>query len=208
LATIIAASSALLAQSDLTPSQRQTHLQRIVQQAEHLSRVSQNLLQLARLGANSAIHCDWESVEELLGSLLAQLPFRQRVQVLVPQSAPLIWCNGVLVNQALGNLLENAHRYGPADTSIALRARFEQQSWQFEVQDQGTNLNEEQAEQLQMAFLQGREGGHPCGVGLGLALCRAIAIAHQGCLSFVREPSSTWRLQLPQPVAPEGLPVS
>lgn len=222
LATIIAASSALLAQADLAEPERRKHVQRILQQAQHLSSVSQNLLQLARLGAEHVIGCDWESVEEMLGSLLAQLPYRQQVHITAPQNAPLIWCNGVLINQALFNLLENAQRYGPRDGSIVLRAQYEQPCWQhevqrsdapdeqpcwqFEVQDQGMSLSEEQAEQLQSAFLQGREGGHPSGVGLGLALCRAIAKAHQGALSFTAEPSSTWRLRLPQPQAPAGLP--
>ncbi|RZA05254.1 MAG: DUF4118 domain-containing protein, partial [Moraxellaceae bacterium] len=58
LATIIGASSSLLAQENrLSQADQQAQIQRIYQQAQHLSRVSQNLLQLARLGSDAAIHC-------------------------------------------------------------------------------------------------------------------------------------------------------
>ncbi|HMU67105.1 MAG TPA: histidine kinase dimerization/phospho-acceptor domain-containing protein, partial [Cellvibrionaceae bacterium] len=203
LATIIGASSSLLAQElKLTQDQQQAQVQRIYQQAQHLARVSQNLLQLARLGSDVAIARAWEDPAEMLGSLLAQLPFRAQVQVQLPEAAPWVWCNSVLINQALANLLENAHQYGPKDAPIQLRGRLQAGLWLWQVQDGGTGLSAEQAKARQRAFERGEEAAHPSGVGLGLALCEAIARAHQGALSFNPQPSSTWQLQIPQPPQP------
>ncbi|HEY6530010.1 MAG TPA: histidine kinase dimerization/phospho-acceptor domain-containing protein [Cellvibrionaceae bacterium] len=205
LATIIGASSALLAQENqLSHAEQQAQLQRIYQQAQHLSRVSQNLLQLARLGSDAAVHCSWEDVGEMVGSLLSQLVFKSQVHIHLPERAQLIWCNSVLINQALFNLLENAHRYGPANTAIHLSAHFTDQCWLWRVQDAGLSLTTEQARARQKAFLQGEEAAHPSGVGLGLALCEAIAKAHKGALTFSSEPSSTWQLALPQPPLPKA----
>ena len=50
--------------------------------------------------------------------------------------------------------------------------------------------------------LAAARAAHPSGVGLGLALCEAIARAHQGALNFTAEPSSTWQIQIPQPPQP------
>lgn len=201
LATIIGASSSLLAQDlKLTQEQQREHLQRIYQQAHHLARVSQNLLQLARLGADAAISFAWEDASELLGSLLAQLPFRDQVQVVIAEHTPLLWCNGILINQALLNLLENAHRYGPPGAPIHLRVAVRAGTCQWQVQDAGRGLGAAQARALLRAFQRGEEAAHPSGAGLGLALCEAIARAHQGSLSFSPTPSSTWQLDVPQPV--------
>lgn len=203
LATIMGASSMLLAQAlKLSQDQQRAQVQRIYQQAQHLAQVSQNLLQLARLGSDGAITLAWEDAAEMLGSLLAQLPFRAQVQVQLPQALPLVWCNSVLINQALTNLLENAHQYGPAGAPIYLRAHLQAGVWHWQVQDAGTGLSAEQAKARQRAFARGEEAAHPSGVGLGLALCEAIARAHKGVLSFTAAPSSTWLLQIPQPPQP------
>lgn len=203
LATIIGASSMLLTQEHkLSQDQQQAQAQRIYQQAQHLARVSQNLLQLARLGSEVAISCAWEAPLEMLGSLLAELPFRSQVQLELPDTLPLVWCNSVLINQALANLLENAHQYGPASAPIVVRASLHGGTWLWQVQDSGTGLTAEQAKARQRAFSRGEEAAHPSGVGLGLALCEAIARAHQGALNFTAEPSSTWQIQIPQPPQP------
>lgn len=203
LATIIGASSSLLAQElKLSQDQQQAQVQRIYQQAKHLARVSENLLQLARLGSDGAISCAWEDAGEMLGSLLAQLPFAAQVQVQLPEGLPLVWCNSVLINQALTNLLENAQQYGPAGAPIELRAQLQAGIWCWQVQDAGTGLSPAQAKARQRAFERGEEAAHPSGVGLGLALCEAIARAHKGALSFTATPSSTWQLEIPQPPQP------
>ena len=138
----------------------------------------------------------------MLGSLLAELPFRSQVQLELPDTLPLVWCNSVLINQALANLLENAHQYGPASAPIVVRASLHGGTWLWQVQDSGTGLTAEQAKARQRAFSRGEEAAHPSGVGLGLALCEAIARAHQGALNFTAEPSSTWQIQIPQPPQP------
>jgi two-component system sensor histidine kinase KdpD len=86
LATIVGAASCLQAQGErLTDEQRQQFLASILDQAERLRRQTSNLLQLARLdglkAVGAVIQSDWESLEEIIGSVLQRTPPERRALV-------------------------------------------------------------------------------------------------------------------------------
>jgi two-component system sensor histidine kinase KdpD len=92
----------------------------------------------------------------------------------------------VLIERVLCNLLENAGKYTPPDATITVSAA-PRGSWlEVAVTDNGPGLAPGQDEAVFEKFMRGeRESAKP-GVGLGLAICRAIVGAHGGTIHAAR----------------------
>lgn len=193
LATIMGAASALQEQGDrLDINQRQRLAAGIVEESERLARLADNTLQLARLDAPGvSLRCDWESTEEIVGAVLRRVrrrPDGNRVGVWVEPHLPLLWCDAILISQLLENLLDNALKYSPSDLPVTLHARGDNGAVVLAVIDQGPGIAPAWHEKVFEAFQRGDTGpralraGGDRGAGVGLAVCRAIARAHHGCI--------------------------
>ena len=159
--------------------------QAIVLQARQLSALVTNLLDMARL-QNGAVPLrrEWQSVEEVVGAAIrAAAPALgdKPVVTQVPAGLPLVEFDAVLIERVLVNLLENAAKYGAAPIEVA--ARVTPDSLLLAVRDHGNGLpplllGRESA--LFDKFTRGQSESAQPGVGLGLAICKAIAEAHGG----------------------------
>jgi two-component system sensor histidine kinase KdpD len=202
LATILGAASSLQSQGDkLDPAQRQRLADRIVQETQHLSRLTDNTLQLARLDAPGVnLHLDWESAEELVGTVLRRArqraPERQLRARLEPD-LPLLRCDAMLLTQLLDNPVDNALSYSPVDAPIEILVRREAPQpgatqpagVVLAVRDRGPGVAPAWRERIFEVFQRGSQASPgpadaPArrGAGVGLAVCRAIARAHGGDL--------------------------
>ncbi len=153
-------------------------------QARRIGQLVENLLEMARLqGGTVRLNRDWQSLEELVGSAidsLAQTPEGRPIGTDLPTSLPLVRCDAVLVERVLANLLENAAKYTPAGSPIAVSAREADGRIVVTVADAGPGVAAGQEEAIFGKFQRGaRESAIP-GVGLGLAIARAIVEAHGG----------------------------
>jgi two-component system sensor histidine kinase KdpD len=83
----------------------------------------------------------------------------------------------------LCNLLENAAKYTPAGSAIDLAARATSDSVVLTVDDQGPGLPRGKEEAIFQKFERGSKESATPGVGLGLAICRAIVGAHGGTIT-------------------------
>jgi len=79
------------------------------------------------------------------------------------------------------NLVDNAAKHTPSGTPIEVRVRREPKAAIVEVADRGPGLPEGPPEQVFEKFFRGK-GTRAGGVGLGLAVCRAIVLAHNGTI--------------------------
>lgn len=219
LATIMGAASSLQLQSDrLDAVQRQQLAQGIVEEAERLARLTENTLQLARLEGDSvSLQCGWESAEEIVGALLRRLRHRpegHRVRVRLEPNLSLFWCDALLITQLLDNLLDNALKYSPADAAVELAISAEQDDLVLTVTDHGRGIAPAWREKVFEVFQRGDPEMTPAvfeqspGAGVGLAVCRAIATAHQGTLSLITPPDggSCFECRLPLRGAGQSLP--
>ena len=158
----------------------------ITEQAHRTTQLVNNLLDMARLQAgNVTLRFDWQSLEELAGSALRSVASaleQHPVRVELPEDLPLLYADGVLIERVLANLFENAAKYTPAGTPITLSARVEDAWFVVEVSDTGPGLPGD-AEALFDKFKRGDKESSTPGVGLGLAICRAIVQAHGGTIS-------------------------
>lgn len=193
LASIVGSASSLLEQDDrLDAAQRRRLAARILAEAEQLLRISDNGLQLARIAQGGlALRRDWESAEELIGSLLARLRARDpghRLKAYVQPELPLLRCDAVLLLQLLDNLVDNALRHGGAGT-VELRAEAAgDKHVLFAVRDRGAGppALQRDREALFQPFRRGdASDGERRGTGLGLALAQAVAEAHGGRLRWL-----------------------
>lgn len=151
-----------------------------------LSRLVANLLDMARIQSGSVrLNLQWQAVEELVGSALrasrAQLS-RHQVQTRIGPALPLVRFDAVLMERVLCNLLENAAKYTPPGSRITIESRAADGVMELIVRDNGPGLPLGKEDAIFEKFARGeRESAIP-GVGLGLAICRAIVDAHDGAI--------------------------
>ena len=90
-----------------------------------------------------------------------------------------------LLRRAIGNLVDNALRYTPANGNIAIRLRMENARACFTVEDNGPGIPEQHLTHLFDAFYRGDDSRNPDngGTGLGLTIARRIIRAHNGDLA-------------------------
>lgn len=101
------------------------------------------------------------------------------VSTIFPDNLPLVLVDGVLIEQVLINLLENAAKYSPPASPIAVTALLKDGMIVTEVADRGPGIPNGEERRIFEKFYQldpDREGG----VGLGLTICREIIESHGG----------------------------
>jgi two-component system sensor histidine kinase KdpD len=145
-----------------------------------------NLLDMARLEAGAVpMQREWQPLEEVVGSALAACaPALQGrpVRVELDDDLPLLHLDAVLFERVLVNLLENAAKYTPAGSAIELAASASPSSVTVRVDDHGPGLPPGREEALFDKFERGSKESATPGVGLGLAISRAIVQAHGGTI--------------------------
>ncbi len=210
LASIAGASSSLLeARGALPEAVARELLTTIYDEADRLGRLVEDLLQMTRLATGGIEPSrEWHLVEDLVGSALtriARLLREHEVRTDIPPDLPLVAVDGVLVEQLLINLLENAARYTPPGSEIEVSARAGAEGVSLVVADRGPGLDAGSRERLFEPFFRGAGAGSR-GVGLGLAICRAIAELHGGSIAVEPRPGGGARFCVrfpPQEQPPE-----
>src|SRR6266849_3190609 len=156
----------------------------IFEQSQQMGGLVGNVLEMTRLEAGAiALNRDWHSMSEIAGSMLRRLQDRLEshpVEVDLPMELPLVRVDAALVEQVLANLIENAAKHTPPGTRITLRVDRQDDSLLVSVEDNGPGLPAGDPEQLFAKFHRGNAEGTVAGVGLGLAICRAIVRLHGG----------------------------
>jgi signal transduction histidine kinase len=122
----------------------------------------------------------------------------QRVEIDCLLDLPPVLGESVRLQEAVTNLLDNAVKYSPAESTIVLGGDTDGAGVLLWVRNQGSGIPVEEQEKIFERFyrLQGRN--RPAGTGLGLALVREIAHAHGGRVWVDSDPgATTFFLSLP-----------
>ncbi|HZP88937.1 MAG TPA: DUF4118 domain-containing protein [Burkholderiales bacterium] len=215
LAVMSGASSTLAERGErLSPDERAALAKSVFTQSVEMSQHVANVLQMARLETGDIkLERDWVALTEITSSVLERLSERlaeHRLLLDLPSDLPLVRVNASLIEQALGNLLENATKHTPAGTVVRLRARREGDELVVSVEDFGPGLPPGDLERLFAKFQRGSAEGSGGGIGLGLAICRAIVRLHGGRAWAERMPAggAAFRFTLPIEKAPPLPPES
>ena len=199
LAAIVGSATTLLEKEELQKSKStQELLENIATEGERLSRLVQNLLEATRFESGVVrIQKEKYPLEEVVGSALARLEKvleNREVTVSIPEECPAIPMDGLLIEQVLINLVENAVRHTPSQTRIQVDAKIENDFIVVSVSDNGSGLKEEDLERVFDKFYHDKASG---GAGLGLAICRAIINAHGGRIWAENKNGAHFRFTLP-----------
>lgn len=155
-------------------------------QARAMSQLVGNLLDMARLHAGKVeLRKDWRLFEDVIGSSLKLLKSaleQHPIKVSLAPDLPLVQFDDVLLERVLCNLLENAAKYSPAGLSIEVLGFVQGEYACITVQDHGPGFPADRQEAIFRMFVRGEEESSTPGVGLGLAICRAIVEAHGGTI--------------------------
>ncbi len=181
LAVVTGAAGTLL-QEGLDRDVRRELTETILQEAERLDRLVRNLLDMTRVEAGRIqVKSEWHSLEEVVGSALARVEGvleGRAIETRLPSEPTLVSLDPILVEQVLVNLLENAGKYTPAGTPIAISAAMLEGAVEIAVADRGPGVRPGDERQVFEKFHRGRQDRG--GAGLGLAICEGIVRAHGG----------------------------
>jgi two-component system, OmpR family, sensor histidine kinase KdpD len=196
------AQSLALTKPPLSTEQLET-AEAIQDEALRMSTLVGNLLDMARIESGDVtLNLEWQPLEEVVGAALdatrAMLK-QHRVEVRLPRDLPLVRFDAVLIERVLVNLLENASKYTPAGSQVTLSAEVIDDQLKVSVSDNGPGLPAGREEAVFQKFTRGNRESATPGVGLGLAICRAIIESHHGKIVGINRPGGgvTFSFTLP-----------
>lgn len=183
LAVVYGLAQTLAAQPGLPEDTRSLSIS-LLQQTQRVSAMVSNLLDMARLQSGTVrLNLQWQPLEEVLGVVLnAMQPLLKgrAVHINLAADLPLLNLDSALIERVFANLLENACKYTPSGTPIEISAQAAATEVMVRVADQGPGLPPGKEDLLFEKFTRGERESSTPGVGLGLAICRAIVEAHGG----------------------------
>ncbi|MCG5244777.1 sensor histidine kinase [Methylorubrum extorquens] len=189
LASVLGAASTLRDLDGALPVEAKAELlTTIIEESERLNRFIVNLLDMTRLEAGAvAPNLAPQDVAETIDTALRRtqkILAGHRVAVEIAPDLPTLRLDPVLFEQVLVNLLDNAAKYAPEDSTVTLRARRDGRTVRIEVLDEGFGLPEADVERVFDKFYRVRKSDRVrAGTGLGLAISRGFVEAMGGTVT-------------------------
>jgi two-component system sensor histidine kinase KdpD len=207
---ILAAAGSTLAEhgAGLDAETRNSLARSIESTAREMSELVSNVLDLTRFEAGEVVlRRDWQGLDDLIGTawqrLEAQLEAHP-VELSLPADLPPVYVDAALIVQVFANLFDNVAKYTPAGTRVRVSAVAEKLTVRVYVDDEGPGLPAGETARLFDKFQRGSEEGAIAGVGLGLAICRAIIRAHGGSIDAQQRPGGGARFELTLPTTEQA----
>jgi len=185
-------------------------------EARRMGTLVANLLDMARIQSGGVkLNLQWQLVEEAVGAALRVCRWQLGARTVATRMArglPLVRFDATLLERVLCNLLENAAKYTPPDARIEIDAEVDADidgGMLLRICDDGPGLPAGREDALFEKFVRGQQESPIAGVGLGLAICRAIVEAHGGRMRAFNRPQrgACFEIALPlgEPPAPPDM---
>ncbi|HVB22327.1 MAG TPA: HAMP domain-containing sensor histidine kinase [Ktedonobacteraceae bacterium] len=174
------------------PGRREETIQRgtniIISQAQRLNRIVNDLLDAARLPTGQFTlqrkPCDIVALAKEVVEQLRHVASHHTLATDIPDIAITGNWDGERLQQAFGNLLDNAVKYSDEHTTVTVRVRATDTLVHVSVHNQGTSIPLEHISQLFQPFVRLPATSERQGSGLGLYITRCIIEAHGGKLGI------------------------
>lgn len=142
LSSIIGSASSLLEyQEKLSADDQKQLLLTVLDESQRLDRHIQNLLDMTRFGQGKVtLNRDWVDIRDIIASALYRLRDALdscHLNISVQNNIPIIWVHGLLIEQALVNIIDNAARVTPADGDIDISVKLTTTSLDIDISDNG-----------------------------------------------------------------------
>ncbi|MDN3274435.1 sensor histidine kinase KdpD [Frankia sp. RB7] len=197
----------------LSDIEKRDLLATVIDESERLNRFIANLLDMTKLesGAivpNSALH----DLSEIVGSALrraAKILTAHKVELVLAADLPMLQLDAVLFEQVLFNLLDNAAKYSPADTTVSIKSQRERDQVVLQIADEGAGIPPDELESVFDKFYRVQKGDHVRpGTGLGLAISRGFVEAMRGTIAAANRSDrsgAVLTIRLPVPAQTKAL---
>ncbi len=169
---------------DMDAESRTRAISDIREEAERLNGLVENMLLLARAGAQAPVPTEPVLVDKALGEVVSEHKkrFGER-SVLVGVKPKNLIAEGQpdYLKQVIQNLLSNAEKYSPSNEQIDVRARRTGANITFSVLDRGSGIPPSESEIVFQPFYRSdRTSTDVSGAGIGLAVCKLLVQAQSG----------------------------
>jgi two-component system sensor histidine kinase KdpD len=195
LASIGGSAASLLNQPELSPVSQELATA-IQEESSRMEGLIRNLLDMTRVQGEVRLDLDWQSLGDLIANAVERTStlMGQAVEVQEPKEQVLVQVDGVLVEQVIVNLLENAAHHAGPNASVSVTLAKADTFVSIEVTDDGPGLAAGDEDRVFERFFHTGKSGF----GLGLAICKAAVEAHGGTISAKnRNPGVSFLVVLP-----------
>jgi len=168
-----------------TPERQDQKLNQIVAQISHLTGMLDNVRTMNQAQQNDMQYHPTnvnlsDFIQTLNSDFVESRNQPQPLNITVDTTKEMIVFDSNLMRQALGNLLSNASKYSPEDTTISLTIRQNNDTLLFIVSDEGIGISRADQPNIYQPFFRGKNAENVRGTGLGLAIVREIVELHRG----------------------------
>jgi two-component system sensor histidine kinase KdpD len=193
LASILGAASIIVAAPAIAGDKRLAALATMMrEEAERLNDDIQNLLDATRI-SSEGIHPNLDTIDpaDIVNVAVERQRARlagHRTEIEVADDLPFVRGDAVLIDQALGQILDNAAKYSPAGSTIRIAAARADDGVVISATDQGAGISSAERPRLMQRFYRGeRLGAITTGSGLGLWIAQAFVAACGGRIEVESE---------------------
>lgn len=203
LTLIKGATTSVLAGRDRLSESTREQLTIADEEAEHLRELLDNAIEMARLNtAHIDVHLEVSNIEKIVHEVAISMQTEidgRPLEIVAAEGVPLVPLDRRLVKLALKQVLDNALKYSPPDSAVAIRVRANGQAVFIDVTDHGAGISPEDNARIFERFYRGRSVRNRIpGSGLGLNIAYSIMQAHHGDLTVTSQPGeTTFRMTLP-----------
>ncbi|MEA2984629.1 MAG: two-component system, OmpR family, sensor histidine kinase KdpD [Alphaproteobacteria bacterium] len=185
LSSIIGSASVLAQSAEIANHHQLAPLVKgLSEEAERLNDHIQNLLDATRISSEGIRpRAEWVDPGDIVNAAVERkkkLLAGYRLDVAVADDLPLLRLDPMLVEKALGQLIENAVKYSPLNSTIEIAAHQSSGMIKFAVKDEGTGISSDEMDRIWDRFFRSPRHRDVQGSGLGLWIARALVTACDG----------------------------
>lgn len=188
LTGIVGASQLIMNQNILNQEDIYSLSKDINDQAKWLTQMVENILNMSKIDSGSlSIHKNLEAVDDLIYGavkLVTELENRQ-LDIDIPKKLTFVSVDGKLIIQVLVNLLDNAIKYTTYNEKIQIKVEEDDDHVIFVIKDSGVGIHPNIVDKVFDEFVTYPSISEDSkkGIGLGLAICKAVILAHNGTIT-------------------------
>lgn len=211
LASILGAATSLgTYDSYFEQQEREELVATIREEALRMNRFVGNLLDITRVESGTLeVRAEATEIEEVIGAAARRarrILGDHRLNLQIAPDLPMLQIDGVLLEQALFNLLDNAAKYSPPQSTIIVDARRVFGRIMIKVIDEGPGIHPKDINRIFEKFYRSGHGRRQrAGTGLGLAICRGFVEAMHGRIiagNRTDRSGAVFMIGFPQPIDP------
>jgi two-component system, OmpR family, sensor histidine kinase KdpD len=206
LTAIKASVTSLISGYPRTEERKEELLTIVNEETDRLHRIVSEAIQMGRIDAGKvSLQRGPHALHEIVTGALSDLKMSaSRLRLDIPDRLPPLYVDFDLIGQAMKQLLDNADRYSPPGSAIAVSARLASDSVVVSVADSGPGVKADEQSRIFDKFYRGMHSSRfREGTGMGLSIAKGIVEAHGGKITVSARPEGGSVFSVQLPLSPE-----